>query len=89
MALVRLRFSGLRHRVHLDSSQVVRAELEQGGVAIDLEARFHRGGVGGLALALEFLDGKHVEGDGVAAEAKLVQGGGVVEQPALAAFVLA
>jgi hypothetical protein len=45
--------------------------------------------VGGLALALEFLDGKHVKGDGVAAEAKLVQGGGVVEQPALAAFVLA
>ena len=46
----------LRHRVHLNSSQVVHAELEQGGIAIDLEVRLHLGGVSGLALANEFLD---------------------------------
>src|ERR1019366_10504039 len=55
---------------------------------IKLEVRLDGGSVGGFALAIEFLDGKHVQRDGIKAEAKLVQGRRVVEQPALAALVL-
>ena len=50
----------LAEDVHLDSFQVVHAELEQGGVAIELEVRSDGGGGGEPALASEFLDGKHV-----------------------------
>src|ERR1035437_5575416 len=78
-----------REGVHLDALQVVHAELEQGGVAVELKIRLQTGGVGILAQTVELLDREHIQGDGITAEPELVQGRRVVKQSPLAAFILA
>ena len=65
------------------------AEFEEGGVGEEVSVGFGFLHFGELALALEFLHGQDVEGDGVAAEAEFVQDGGVVQEAAFLTEVLA
>jgi len=78
-----------REVVDLDAFGIVDAEFEEGGVAVEFEVGFEAGSAGGLALALEFLDGEDIEGERVATETEFVERGGVVEETAFSAFVLA
>jgi hypothetical protein len=65
------------------------AEFEEGGVGEEVGVGFGFLDFGESALALEFLHGENVEGDGVAAEAQFVEDGGVMQQAAFLAEVLA
>ena len=79
----------LAQLLHLDFRGVVHAELKQGGVGVKLQVEFEFRRVECPPFAVEFLDGQGVERHGIAAEPKLIQHGGVVQQAARAAFVLA
>ena len=79
----------LLHLLDLNSCRVIDPELEQGSVGINKKIGLERGRAKGLAFAVEFLDGKGVQRNRVAAEPKLVENGRVMKQDAGAAFVLA
>jgi len=84
----------LGQRLRLDAEDLhflggIGAQFEQARVFVQLGSVGDGWGAGGEADTVQFLEGEGVEGDGVAAEAEFVGGGGVVEEAALAAFVLA
>jgi len=69
-------------------SEGIFAQFEQARVLVEFGAIGDRWGSRGDADAIEFLLGKDVEGDGIETEKEFVGGGGILEEGALAAFVL-
>ena len=57
----------------MDVGEIAGAEFEEGGVVVEGEAVGANEHAGGFSLALEFLEGEDVEGDGVFAIAEFVE----------------
>ena len=65
------------------------AELEEGGVFEEVESVGAGVEAGGPSLTFQFLDREHVQGHRIEAETEFVENGGVMQEAALLAFVLA
>ena len=86
---IRVKTFRLPDFLHLNFRRVIHAELEQGGVGVKCEVGFEFRRFKCAAFAFEFLDGQCVERNWVAAEPELIQHQRIMQQRAIAAFVLA
>src|SRR5258708_19263697 len=73
---------------HLNPARIADADFQHRSIRIKGQVCFHRRRLGELALMIEFLDGKDIQGDGVTAEPQLVQNAGVMQHPEMLALIL-